>query len=62
MVTAKSPLVTSKLGFLVTTSAQLRAALTPKKKERNILYSKVSAHGLNELNGLHEFLEFIELI
>ena len=61
MVTAKSPLVTSKLGFLVTTSAQLWAALAPKKKG-NIVYPKVIDHGLNELNGLNEFLDFTEFI
>ncbi len=55
------PLVTTKLGFLVTTSAQLWAALAPKKK-RNIVYPKVIDHGLNELNGLNEFLEFNEFI
>ena len=55
------PLVTTKLGFWVTTSAQLWAALAPKKK-RNIVYPKAIHHGPNELNGLSEFLEFNEFI
>ena len=61
VVTAKSPLVTYKLRFLVTASAQLWAALAPEEK-RNIVYSKVVDHGLNELNGLNEFIEVTEFI
>ena len=73
LVTTNSILVTSKLGILVTTSVQLWPALAPEEKnhptsrfaaqdspQAELRPSWLATSRIAALNGLNEFIEFIE--